>query len=202
MRVIGLTGGIACGKSNVSSAMREAGVAVVDADEISRSLTAENGPALPAIRAAFGNEVFSANGTLNRKALGNLVFHNANALKQLNRIVHPMIDAEVRKRLKQLQNSGEKLCILDVPLLYETGMNRLCDTVWCVTLPRREQIKRLMVRDGLSRKQALARIHSQYPGWLRTLRSPVRISSLGTHEETQKKALLHLQKEKQKLQLV
>ena len=195
MRVIGLTGGIACGKSNVSEALRKTGIPVVDADEISRELTAPNGAALEQIREEFGDTVFLENGTLNRKALGNLVFHDPQSLKKLNVILHPMIYREIMSRLEALRKNGEKLCVLEAPLLFETKMNRLCNTVWCVVVPYREQIRRLMARDNLTKKQAAERIHSQYPGWLRSLRSDVRINSEGTHEETQQKALQLLQRE-------
>ena len=195
MRVIGLTGGIACGKSNVSEALRKTGIPVVDADEISRELTAPNGAALEQIREEFGDTVFLENGTLNRKALGNLVFHDPQSLKKLNVILHPMIYREIMSRLEALRENGEKLCVLEAPLLFETKMNRLCNTVWCVVVPYREQIRRLMARDNLTKKQAAERIHSQYPGWLRSLRSDVRINSEGTHEETQQKALQLLQRE-------
>ena len=96
---IGLTGSIACGKSTVSSYLRTLGYPVVDADAISRAMTAEGGAALPAIRAAFGDTVFQADGTLDRRMLGSVVFSNAESRAKLNAILHPMILEEIRNQL-------------------------------------------------------------------------------------------------------
>ncbi|NLG57841.1 MAG: dephospho-CoA kinase, partial [Clostridiales bacterium] len=95
--LIGLTGGIACGKSNLTSALLSVGAVVIDADEISRALTAPGGQALPAIRAAFGDEVFEGE-ALNRQKLAGLVFFDAQALKKLNAITHPLIFAEMDRQ--------------------------------------------------------------------------------------------------------
>lgn len=156
-RVIGLTGGIACGKTNLSNALRAHGVRVIDADEISRALTAEGGAALPAIRAAFGDEVFSG-GALDRRALGQMVFGDEEKLRRLNDILHPMIFEAMRREMEAAQ--GEHV-VLDVPLLYETGLDAWCDEVWCAWTPQKDQLRRLMKRDGLTRKEALRRIRTQ-----------------------------------------
>ena len=156
-RVIGLTGGIACGKTNLSNALRAHGVRVIDADEISRALTAEGGAALPAIRAAFGDEVFSGD-ALDRRALGQMVFGDEEKLRRLNDILHPMIFEAMRREMEAAQ--GEHV-VLDVPLLYETGLDAWCDEVWCAWTPQKDQLRRLMKRDGLTRKEALRRIRTQ-----------------------------------------
>ncbi len=163
MRVIGLTGGIACGKTTLAQALAEAGAPVIDADAISRALTAEGGAALPAIRAAFGDGVFQGD-ALDRRALAALVFAGDAARKKLEDILHPLIFTETRARLAALEASGASAAVLDVPLLYETGMDAWCDEVWCAYVPKKEQLARLMRRDGLTRKQALARVASQMPG--------------------------------------
>ena len=110
--VIGLTGGIACGKSNLSSALRAAGAQVIDADALSRATTAPGGPALPAIRSAFGDAVFDGN-ALNRRALGQLVFADASARAALNGIIHPLVLAQMRREI----DSREGIVFLDVTLL-------------------------------------------------------------------------------------
>lgn len=156
-RVIGLTGGIACGKTNLSNALRAHGVRVIDADEISRSLTAPGGAALPAIRAAFGDEVFSGD-ALNRRALGQMVFGDEEKLRRLNDILHPMIFEAMRR---EMEAAREENVVLDVPLLYETGLDAWCDEVWCAWTPQKDQLRRLMKRDGLTRKEALRRIRTQ-----------------------------------------
>ena len=156
--VIGLTGGIACGKSNLSRALREQGVHVIDADAISHSLTADGGPALPAIRQAFGDQVFDGD-SLNRRTLANLVFSDEDKRKTLNGILHPMVLAEIRREI----GAEEAAVVLDVPLLFETGMDSWCDEIWCAYVPQKIQIQRVMKRDGVSGREAVRRIRSQMP---------------------------------------
>lgn len=161
--VWGLTGGIACGKTTVAGWLREMGAPVVDADEISRRLTAIGGLALPAIRSAFGDDVFLKDGSLCRSVLAEQVFADEVQRERLNAILHPMIESDIRKQIKVCNKKGERIVILDVPLLYEAGMEDMADWVLCVSASRETQIKRLMMRDGLNRKQALQRIQSQWP---------------------------------------
>ena len=117
--VLGLTGGIACGKSYVARLLRQRGIPVLDADAISRSLTAPGGEALPAVRAAFGDQVFDGD-TLNRRALGEVVFADPAARKRLEGILHPLI---ISRMQRETEASGAPLVAWDVPLLYETGMD-------------------------------------------------------------------------------
>ena len=138
MRTIGLTGSIACGKSNVSAVLRELGAAVVDGDLLSRELTAPGGPALPAIREAFGGGVFHADGTLNRRALGDVVFASDAARQRLDGLMQPLLRSLILRRMEEARAGGAKICVLDMPLLFEAGLDALCDTVWCVHLPREE----------------------------------------------------------------
>ncbi len=182
-RVIGLTGGIACGKSNIASALSSLGAKVIDADRISRSLTAPGGKALPGIRETFGDAFFDGD-VLDRKALGKLVFSDPEALERLNRLTHPLILAEIRRELADAEAAGEPVCVLDAPLLFEAGLEALCDTVWCVWLPKELQLKRLMERDGLSRKEAEKRVASQMPPREKKKRSDLVIDTRGTREES------------------
>lgn len=177
--VIGLTGGIACGKTNLSDALRKEGVPVIDADEISRSLTAPGGEALPLIREAFGEKVFDGE-ILNRKALGALVFSDPKALETLNAITHPLIFEKMRREMEKHPGA----VVLDVPLLFETGMDAWCDEIWCAYIPQKEQIKRLMERDHLSRRDALKRIHSQMPTLQKARKSHHVIRTTGSREES------------------
>lgn len=157
--VIGLTGGIACGKTHVAGALRAMGVPVLDADAISRSLTAEGGEALPKIRETFGGQVFEGE-KLERRALGEIVFQDAQARAALEAIIHPLVIARMQR---ETQESQALIVGWDVPLLYECGMDQLCDEVWCVYVSPREQLRRLMRRDHLTRGQAMARIQAQQP---------------------------------------
>lgn len=177
--VIGLTGGIACGKTNLSDALRAIGAPVIDADKISRSITAPGGKALPAIRKAFGNQVFCGE-QLNRKALGNLVFSNPSFLAQLNAITHPLIFQITQAEMKN--HTGP--VVLDVPLLFETGMDQWCDEIWCAYIPQKEQIKRLMHRDGITYRAALQRIHAQMPTIEKARKSHHIIRTIGSKEES------------------
>ena len=177
--VIGLTGGIACGKTNLSDALRKEGVPVIDADEISRSLTAPGGEALPMIREAFGEKVFDGE-LLNRKALGALVFSDPKALKTLNDITHPLIFEKMKREMEKHPGA----VVLDVPLLFETGMDQWCDEIWCAYIPQKEQIKRLMERDHLSRADALKRIHAQMPTLQKARKSHHVIKTTRSREES------------------
>lgn len=187
MRIIGLTGGIACGKSNVSDALRELGAAVIDGDVLSRELTAPGGAALPAIRQAFGGAVLHPDGTLNRRALGDVVFSDSAARRTLDALMQPLLRALILRRVEDARVSGAALCVLDMPLLYEAGLDALCDRVWCVYVPEETQLRRLMARDGFTREQALARIRSQMPAREKADRAQVIIDTGGDIDYTRAK---------------
>lgn len=182
--VIGLTGGIACGKSNLSAALRGAGACVIDADEISHALTEKGGAALPALRAAFGDEIFDHD-ELNRRALSLKVFGHDENMERLNGILHPMIFAEMDRRLAEC----EGIAVLEAPLLYECGLENKCDEVWCAYVPQREQVRRLCKRAGIGRREALQRIHSQMSPLQKVRLSDRVIRTTGTKEESAEQAL-------------
>ena len=161
--ILGLTGGIACGKSTVAKHLEELGAAHVDADAISHQLTARGGAALEAIRETFGDGVFTAEGDLDRRVLGDVVFHDPNQRRALEGILHPMVQHEMLRLADEAGRNGKQVCVFNGPLLYETAMDALCDEVWVVTLPEDKQIIRLMNRDSLTREDAAARIASQMP---------------------------------------
>jgi len=163
MAVIALTGGIACGKSTVAGMLRELGAVIVDADEISRSLTAPGGKALPMLREAFGDGIFAGDGTLDRAALAKIVFSDEARREKLNDLLHPMIRAEMSRQAKEGMESGAKAVVLDVPLLFEANMQDMAQTVVCVCAPEEIQIARMASRNGYSRQEALSRIRSQMP---------------------------------------
>ena len=179
MRVLGLTGSIGCGKSHVSSFLASLGARIVDGDRISHALTAPGGRALPAIRSAFGDVVFSPDGTLNRRELGRLVFSSESARSRLNAVIQPMILEEIHLAV----------CVLDMPLLFEEHLDALCDSTWCVFLPEDLQILRIMERDHCSEPEALSRIRSQMPSAEKAARSDVVIDTSGTFEETERSIL-------------
>ena len=184
MRVIGLTGGIACGKSTISAALREMGAVVIDGDVLSRELTAPGGPALPAIRERFGEGVFLTDGSLNRRALGAVIFANDEARQTLDSIMQPMLKRMILDGIERARTSGAALCVLDMPLLYEAGLEGLCDRVWCAWIPRQTQLERLMARDGFTRDEAEARLRSQLPADEKAARADVVIDTSGTIQYT------------------
>lgn len=177
--VIGLTGGIACGKTNLSNALRAHGVHVVDADEISRSLTAKGGEALPAIRAAFGDAVFSGE-ELDRSSLAREIFSDEKKRAILNGILHPLIFDRMRREIE----GDENPVVLDVPLLFETGLDEWCDEIWCAYVPQKEQAKRLQKRSGVSFREAMRRIHSQMSTREKARRSTHVIHTIGSKENS------------------
>ena len=172
--IIGLTGGIASGKTGASEYLSEMGMAVVDADVISRSLTAAGGAALAQIREAFGDSVFAPDGTLNRPLLGEIVFSDTEKRRTLEAIIHPMVQ---KQALEEIREAQTPIVILSVPLLFETGMDVLCDEVWVMCVDRDTQIMRVMARDRLTREQAIRRIDSQMSQEARMARANVCIRS-------------------------
>ena len=170
--VVGLTGGIGCGKSEAARYLKTLGAVHLDADEISRQLTAEGGAALPEIRRVFGDAAFQEDGSLDRACLGRLVFGNEPARRALEGM-----DAAAK--------AGARVVILDVPLLFETGMDALCDETWTLYLEREKQISRVVTRDGLPREQAEARIDSQIPMEARNARATHAINTDQPIERTQ-----------------
>lgn len=163
MYVIGLTGGIATGKSTVSALLAELGLPVVDADKLAREVVEPGQPALAEIRRAFGPGVIAPDGTLDRAALARLVFRDEGARRRLEGIIHPRVRERMRQILAGLASQGESLAVVDVPLLFEAGFDTDVDEVWVVSASEEEQLHRLMVRDGLSEEEARLRIEAQMP---------------------------------------
>jgi dephospho-CoA kinase len=153
---------MASGKSTASERLKSLGAAVIDADEISRELTAEGGEALPAIKAAFGDSIMNGE-ALDRKALAARVFSDINERRALEAILHPMIQRRMLNKIEAAAAGGELAAFLSAPLLFESGMDALCDQVWLMALSADEQVKRAMARDKITEEEARARIHSQMP---------------------------------------
>ena len=184
MLVLGLTGGIACGKSTISLTLAKLGAVIIDGDVLSRYLTAPNGPALPDIRRAFGDGVFHPDGTLNRRALGAVIFADACARDTLDAIMQPLLLTLILRAIDDARTSGAAVCVLDMPLLYEKNLDRFCDRVWCAYIPRETQLERLMQRDGFTLAEAEARLHSQLPAAEKAARADVIIDTSGSIQYT------------------
>ena len=163
MRVIGLTGGIGSGKSTASRFLAELGAAVIDADKVGHELLKPNTKIWQQLAAAFGKQILTSNGEINRKKLGRLVFGNPRRLDLLSQLMHPEIKKAVKVQLLEYQRQGASVAILEAPLLVEAGWTELVDEVWVTTASETTVLKRLKQQLGLSRKESLARIRSQLP---------------------------------------
>jgi dephospho-CoA kinase len=164
MFVAGLTGGIASGKSTVAAIFQEAGAGLIDADRIAREVVEPGSPAYRDIVARFGRCILDDDGGIDRKSLAALIFDDPAARRSLEAIIHPRVRMETARRLDFIRrNTPYALVIVDVPLLFETGMDCEYDAALVVYIPEPLQLARLMTRDGLSEAAALARIRSQLP---------------------------------------
>ncbi len=162
MKIIGLTGGIASGKSTVSRAMRDLGAIVIDADEVAHTIMEPGKPAWEDIIEHFGSGVLNTDQTIDREKLGAIVFNNPERLQALNQITHPRVAEQFKQMITTLRvEKSDAVLFMEVPLLYETHLERICDEVWVVWVDEETQIQRLMKRDGLSREDALKRIDAQ-----------------------------------------
>lgn len=186
MRIIGLTGGIASGKSSVARLLEHLGASVIDADQLSREVVLPGSPAHSAIVAAFGAEILSKDRSIDREALGSLVFRDPEARKRLESIVHPAIRLLAESRLEQLSDEGVGVAIYMAPLLVETGSIDRVDEVWVVYLDRGSQLERLMKRDRLSEEDAIRRIESQMSMEEKRGYGKVVIDNCGRWEETER----------------
>ena len=162
-KVIGLTGGIAAGKSAVARLLRERGAAVVDADELARRVVAPGEPALAEIVQRFGSEVLSADGTLDRKKLGAIVFADGAARAALNQMTHPRIAARAQEDIAAAARHGARVVFYEAALLVENGVHRMLDGLIVVAAPEPVQVQRLIGRDHLTEDEARARIAAQLP---------------------------------------
>lgn len=161
--IIGLTGSIATGKSTASRHLKELGAFCIDADAISHSLMLPGGEAVEPVRAAFGDQFIREDGSVDRRALGQAIFPDVGLRRMLEGIVHPLVQRITLEQIRAAQEQGEMIVVLDVPLLFESGMDVLCDETWVITLSAKKQLQRLMERDNCDEKTALERINSQMP---------------------------------------
>ena len=160
--VLGITGGIATGKSSVVQHFIDLGFPVVDADIIARHLLDQNEQAYNEVVKVFGSEILQENGEINRQALGALVFNHPDKLKQLDELMAPFLKESILAAIKQA-SQNQKLVIVDVPLMYEKGYDEWMDQVAVVYCTPNQQLKRLMQRNQLTEKEAKQRIDSQLP---------------------------------------
>lgn len=187
MKIIGLTGGIACGKSTVSKALRALGACIIDADALAHELSQPNQALFNAYVQRFGMAIVTPGGTLDRAAIARLIFTDPTMRAEVEQISHPLIRRAVEERLRMAEKEQKRAAVLDVPLLFEAGWDALADEVWVVALPPEEQLARLLARDKtMSEGEARARIAAQMPLAEKCARADVVIDNSGTKEETRK----------------
>jgi dephospho-CoA kinase len=183
LRLIGLTGGIGSGKSTVAALLRELGATVIDADEATRAVQGPGSPGLQQLVEAFGPEILTSDGALDRPRLAAIAFSDPEARRRLNEIIHPLVREWMAERQREAAERGDASVVLEVPLLFETRGAEGLDAVVLVYAPEDVQLKRLIEARGMDERAARARIASQMPiEEKRRLASHV-IPNTGTLEE-------------------
>ena len=186
MYIIGVTGGIACGKSTVSNELSKYGAKIINADKMAHWQLSPGGEIYKAYIDHFGSDILNEEGLIDRQKVAAIVFNDKEQLNWINEMAHPILLKHVRQRLVQYQNAGVTLVILDVPLLYEAGWDRECDEVWVVHLKHGRQVNRLMERNNLTLEEAESRIKAQLSGKTRRKLADVVIDNNGFKSSTQK----------------
>ncbi|MBA2470646.1 MAG: dephospho-CoA kinase [Chloroflexia bacterium] len=178
---LGVTGNIASGKSTVTGMLAELGATVIDSDLVYRELVAPGTPLLRRLASRFGEEIVDDDGSLDRRALGTIVFSDPEALADLDRITHPAVIAEVDRRVAAIPGG---VVVLDAVKLIESGHAERCDAVWVVVTDPEEQVTRLMKRNSLLAEEARRRVTAQPPLEAKLARADLVIDNSGSREET------------------
>lgn len=182
MKIIGLTGTIASGKSTVSDFFIQRGVAVIDADKISREITDVNGNAVDEILSTFGEEIKTGDG-IDRRKLAGIVFSDLQKKKILEQILHPKIIARMFYELHQYEKLGHEIAIFDIPLLFEGNFQDLCNEIWVVYCDLDVQIERLKERNGFDEEFSMQIISNQMPTQEKLKRADVLIENNGSLQD-------------------
>ncbi|MBS2771977.1 dephospho-CoA kinase [Anoxybacteroides rupiense] len=186
---IGLTGGIASGKSTISHMLKEFGIPVVDADLIAREVVRVGEEAYKQIVKEFGSEILQENGEINRTKLGAIVFHHEEKRKRLNAIVHPAVRKKMLEQKEAFLRKGANTVVLDIPLLIESQLFYLVDKIIVVYVDEAIQLERLIKRNGLAKEDAVARIRAQMPLSDKKSYADAVIDNNGTIERTREQLL-------------
>ena len=184
MITIGLTGGIASGKSTVSAELRRLGLPIFDADAEAKLAVAKGSEGLAQVIDALGSEYLTAEGELNRAKMAERVFHDKEALKTIEAIIHKIVWARAEQFMQENRSAEKQLAVLDVPLLIECGWHKLVDSVWLVAVSRKQQIERAMLRSGMTADEVEARIAAQMSLAEKKKYADIVLDNSGTLEET------------------
>lgn len=186
MKWIALTGGLGSGKSTMAKLLRSRGYTVIDADQLAREVVAPGQMGLTKVLEHFGSKVRAEDGSLDRKKLGQIVFQNPSRLRELEGIIHPLVQKLAREQREQAEGRGEICAFYDVPLLYEKGLEKEFAAVIVVNCSVEQQIERAMARDQLSRDEVLLRVASQIPLAEKARRAQFVVSNNGSLWELEK----------------
>lgn len=197
MLVVGLTGNIGCGKSSLSDIFRAEGIKIIDADIIARQIY-EDEKLLSKVYETFGNDIKNEDGSLNRKALGRIVFSDDKKLIQLNKLTHPVIRQKVSDEIEEYKSQNEEIVILDAALLVESDYLNFIDKLLVVTCKENIQIERIIARDNCSIEEALDRIRSQMSQENKVKYADYVIDNSATLSELRKKAFIFMNYIKEK----
>lgn len=184
MITIGLTGGIASGKSTVSAELRRLGLPIFDADAEAKLAVAKGSEGLAQVITALGSEYLTAEGELNRAKVAERVFHDKEALKTIEAIIHKIVWARAEQFMQENRSAEKQLAVLDVPLLIECGWHKLVDSVWLVAVSRKQQIERAMLRSGMTADEVEARIAAQMSLAEKKKYADIVLDNSGTLEKT------------------
>jgi dephospho-CoA kinase len=183
MKVIGLTGGIGSGKSTVSQLLHELGAVVLDADRIGHEAYKPNTETWLEVVSAFGRQILTSNGEIDRRRLAQIVFSDPESLARLNQIVHPRMYEMMKTQIEEFRRQGVKVVVLEAAILLEADWTPLVDEVWVTVTPEHEVVKRTVERTGLPEEQVIARIRSQLSSEERTKHANVIINNDGSIDE-------------------
>lgn len=187
MKVIGLTGGIGSGKSTVSQFLRELGAALIDADKAGHEAYQPNTETWREVVAAFGEQILTPDGEIDRKKLGGIVFSSPESLARLNWIMHPRMYEMMKAQIEEYRQRGVDVVVLEAAILLEAGWTPLVDEVWVTVAPESTVVERTRERTGLPEEQILARIRSQMSSEERAKHADVVINNDGTQDELKAK---------------
>ena len=163
MKVYGLTGKTGAGKSTVAEKLEKIGFCVIDGDKIAHSITEKGKPAISMLANEFGCDIIEDDGSLNRKLLASRAFKDRESTAKLNAITHPIIKAEFEKELRKAEAEGFSFAVIDAAALLESSCKDLCEKIIVVTAPEEIRLSRILLRDGITKEQALIRINAQFP---------------------------------------